>query len=130
MTEIRKGMVLLDLNTSPTAIKVFEAEIWTVDGSKKEVKMKYQPVLYIRNVRQGARIRKFVENFSRVKKKKRDKDPASEESEPESAVICSQKRTKIIFEFMYNPEFLTEGTNLIINDNLLKAYGIITKLYK
>ena len=48
----------------------------------------------------------------------------------EAIIISSTKKTKIIFEFLYYPEYLNEGTHLIINDDLLKAYGIITKLYK
>jgi GTPase len=128
--EIRKGMVLLELNSNPFAIKVFEADIWTVDGSKKVIKMKYQPVLYVRNVRQGVRIKKFIESFSRVKKKRKDKEIENEVEVIDTVVVTSQNRTKIVFEFLYHPEYLTEGTNLIINDNLLKAYGVITKLYK
>jgi len=124
LNEIRKGMVLLDLKSNPYATKLFEAEIWTVDGSRKTVKTKYQPVLYIRNIRQGVKIRKFTDPGKNKKRKLTMVDCE------ESVVISSCRRTKIIFEFLYFPEFLAEGTNLIINDNLLKAYGVITKLYK
>ena len=118
-------MVLVDLFSNPRAINVFEADIWTVDGSKKIVKIKYQPILYIRNIRQGVRIKKFID-FRRNKNKKN----TGIEDEIDTVVITSNRRTKIIFEFLYYPEYLTEGTNLIINDNLLKAYGVITRLYK
>ena len=117
-------MVLLDLKTNPIAIKVFEAEIWTIDGSKKRIKSKYQPILYIRNIMQSVKIIKFIKCI------KDEKSKGNFKESDDSVIIFFNKRTKIIFEFLYYPEYLTEGTNIIINDNLLKAYGVITKLYK
>ena len=61
--DVRKGMVLLDIKTRPFAVKVFEAELWTIDGTSKSVKYKYQPVLNIKHIRQGCKIRNKKDMF-------------------------------------------------------------------
>jgi len=60
--DLRKGMVLLDLQIKPVATKMFEADIWTIDGTRKTLKSKYQPVLNIKHIRQGCRIVEFKNN--------------------------------------------------------------------
>ena len=41
-----------------------------------------------------------------------------------------EKKTKLVVEFLFNPEFISIGQNVIINDQSLKAYGVITKIFK
>jgi len=151
-------MVLLDFEKNPpTAVKTFEAEIWTIDGRKKIIKNKYQPVLNIKHIRQGCRIlkkSKFSQkqnasnycnsnsNSPREEMEKCSKESAynneecktnsydsSCESIPEEAFsIGSKHKTKLLFEFMFNPEYVSVGSHIIINDQLIKAYGTITKI--
>ena len=45
-------------------------------------------------------------------------------------IISSTTKTKLIFEFMFNPEYITIGSNVIINDQSLKAFGQVTKIFK
>ena len=52
-------MVLLDLEINPKATRVFEADIWTIDGTRKSLKSKYQPVVNIKHIRQECRIVEF-----------------------------------------------------------------------
>jgi GTPase len=61
--EIKKGMVLLDINSHPVSSKIFEIELWTIDGSRRIIKSTYQPVLNIKHIRQGVRIKKFNDIF-------------------------------------------------------------------
>jgi GTPase len=153
---IRKGMVLLDFEKNPpAAVKTFEAEIWTIDGRKKIIKNKYQPVLNIKHIRQGCRILKksiFSHNqeassycnntIPREEMEKCSKESAynnevcmtnsyncSCEGIPDEAFsIGSKHKTKLLFEFMFNPEYVSVGSHIIINDQLIKAYGTITKI--
>jgi len=60
------------------------------------------------------------------KKKKRNSEKDKEEG---FLIISSKSRTKVVFEFLFHPEYVDVNSNILINDNLLKAYGIITKLY-
>lgn len=49
--QIRTGMVLLHPNAKPKATYVFEAEIWTFDGSTRVIKNIYQPLVHTGHVR-------------------------------------------------------------------------------
>jgi hypothetical protein len=57
--DLRKGMVLLDMQINPISTRFFEADIWTIDGTRKLLKSKYQPILFIKHIRQGCRIVEF-----------------------------------------------------------------------
>lgn len=39
------------------------------------------------------------------------------------------KKTKVIFQFLYNPEYLIKEGYIIINENNIKAFGRITDLF-
>lgn len=178
--DVRKGMVLLDLDTPPQPVRVFEAELWTIDGSKRSIKYKYQPVLNIKHIRQGCKIKNINELISPceesnkisqsqfIKEKKikskndfnprprglsayasdftpvinyfpsrttkieefnidEDCDTLSYNFE-ESFELNSTTKTKVVFEFMFNPEYLTVGSHVMINDQRVKAFGIITNI--
>jgi GTPase len=38
------------------------------------------------------------------------------------------EKTTVMFRFMYNPEYITVGKYLIINESGLKAFGKITEV--
>ena len=42
--------------------------------------------------------------------------------------ISRNEKIELLFEFKNSPEYLSEGSNLIINDNNFKAFGIVTKI--
>ena len=106
---IRKGMVMLDFNTNPTVCRLFEVEVWSMDDN---IKIKYtaQPLINVSHIRQSVRIKKLDNN------------------EEEEFIVYNDKTTKILFEFMYQPEYITEGSHLIINENNIKLYGYVTKI--
>ena len=167
--EIKKGMVLLDINSHPVSSKIFEIELWTIDGNRRVIKSTYQPVLNIKHIRQGVKIKKFNDIFSfynnpseeneleillkdntinlsnvkgeidKIQNKKKDykkrlngfkeKYMIGQEDNDEF-IISSTTKTRLIVEFMFNPEYINVGGNVIINDQSLKAFGIITKIFK
>ncbi len=43
--------------------------------------------------------------------------------------ISPMKKTKVILQFLYNPEYLIKDAYIIINENNLKAFGRITELF-
>lgn len=158
--DVRKGNVLLDIRTHPIASTLFEVELWTIDGLRRNVKYSYQPVLNIKHIRQGVRIKKEgVGGFCELKgeewlegvimKKDVTLDNVKEEVEEmkkiyggslssnsnsnsnvEEFVISSNTKTKVMFEFMYYPEYINVGSNVIISDQYIKAFGVITKIIK
>ncbi len=55
----------------------------------------------------------------------------SEEGEPGKweIEIKSNQPTRVSFRFMYTPEYLVNGSYLMISDQRLKLFGEITKVY-
>lgn len=43
--------------------------------------------------------------------------------------IHPDRKTTLIFQFLYQPEYIGVGNNLVINMDNLKAFGKITQLY-
>lgn len=168
--KVKKGMVLLDIRSHPFSSILFEVELWTIDGTRRNIKSTYQPILNIKHIRQCVKIKYHDDvffylsennnkennierlllnkevNYSNVhyyieeiKNKKlllknlsnKKKSFSSCESiVNDEIVISSTEKTKLIFEFKFNPEYITIGSNVIINDQLLKAFGMITRLFK
>ena len=200
---VKKGMSLLDIRNTPIASRLFEIEIWTIDDSTKSFKTSYQPVLNIKHIRQGVKIKnpdelflflsdnkkvndleKLVENddinldnvkekvSNLIERKKpknkiinnninninniniihkinnidnknnknnniKNKNHQKEKEEgnlfnvnDEITIGPADKKTKLIVEFLFNPEYISVGQKIIINDNSLKACGVITKIFK
>jgi GTPase len=46
----------------------------------------------------------------------------------EEILIHPNKKTTVFFQFLYNPEYIGIGNNLIINMENFKAFGTITQL--
>ena len=180
---VKKGMSLLDIRMNPIASRLFEIEIWTIDETTKILKNSYQPILNIKHIRQGVKIKnqddiflflsdnkklneleKLIENDDinltnvrdkinkliknkkeRIKKEidenlkdnfikenniKDEKNKNENNLNNEIVIGPAEKKTKLVVEFLFNPEYISVGQNIIINDQNLKAYGIITKIFK
>ncbi len=138
LDDIRKGMSLLDWESSnPISCKSFQADVWSIDGSTKYIKYKYEPVLTIKHVRQTCKVRNSVNNCENKheedqedqedNKRKRKKEIKNID---ESYLISPNEKARLIFEFKNYPEFILPGGRIIINDGHLKAVGIITNIIK
>lgn len=46
----------------------------------------------------------------------------------EEIAIGPMKKTKVLMQFLYYPEYLMKDSRLIINENNLKAFGRVTDL--
>ena len=139
------------------------------DMNRRVIKSTYQPVLNIKHIRQGVKIKKFNDIFSfynnpseeneleillkdnkinlknvkgeieKIQNKKKDFKKRLNgfkekymigQEENDEFIISSTTKTRLIVEFMFNPEYINVGGNVIINDQSLKAFGIITKIFK
>ena len=101
---VRKGMVLLDAGTSPSATRIFACDVLVLH-SQTTMRVNYQPILYARNVRQCVRILSM------------DKE-----------VLRTGVRARVTFEFMYRPEYLQVGTKVLFTEGKTKAIGSIREL--
>lgn len=113
-------MVLISKVSPGCSSKAFEAEIWTIDESTKKVSLTYKPLLNINNIRQVAKFRQIDETVIDSKVKK---------SSDSFVILAPNTKTKVTFEFEFTPEYIEPGCPLLINDSLLKVYGVITKTF-
>ena len=188
---VKKGMSLIDIRNTPIASRLFEIEIWTIDDTTKSLKRSYQPILNIKHVRQGVKIKnpdelflflsdnkkindleslvkneeinldnikdnikklidkkkllknknKISENYNnninedkniKISQNKNQKDFNDDlfSINDEITIGPADKKTKLVVEFLFNPEYISVGQKIIINDQSLKAYGVITKIFK
>ena len=207
---VKKGMSLIDLRNTPIASRLFEIEIWTIDDTTKNLKSSYQPILNIKHIRQGVKIKNPDELFlflsenkkvndlenlikdddinldnvkakiskikERIKNKnkniininnindinnnindinnknnnninknikinknnQKDKDKNKDKEKEDNLFKFSDeitigpidKKTRLVVEFLFNPEYISVGQKIIINDQSLKACGVITKIFK
>ncbi|MEA2069919.1 MAG: GTP-binding protein [Asgard group archaeon] len=103
-SSIRKGMVLLDLNTKPKAAWEFEAEILVLYHSTT-IQENYQSVVHCGTIRQTAKIIEL------------NKD-----------VIRTGDKAIAKFRFLYNPEFIKKGSRIIFREGRTKGIGTIKKV--
>ena len=188
---VKKGMSLIDIRNTPIASRLFEIEIWTIDDTTKSLKRSYQPILNIKHVRQGVKIKnpdelflflsdnkkindleslvkneeinldnikdnikklidkkkllknknKISENYNnninedkniKISQNKNQKDFNDDlfSINDEITIGPADKKTKLVVEFLFNPEYISVGQKIIINDQNLKACGVITKIFK
>jgi GTPase len=110
---VRTGMVILSSSSTSAACRRFEAEIWSIAGQGKKIKLSAQPLIHVPPIRQTVKI---------------FKDQSWENSSSEDLEVFEDKTIKIFFEFMYAPEYIREGSHLIIYENNFKIYGYVTKI--
>lgn len=160
--EIRRGMVLVDTKSKPSATYTFTAELWTFDGSTKTIKNNAQPIVHIVHIRQAAKVMlntkkedtKSIDDIHKSNPTSSDGETQKSSQSPtdkdslskkqlqkysnrnnkshqnlsqcqEEVVISPNKKTILTFQFLYNPEYVTKDSYLIINDNNFKAFGRI-----
>eukprot|EP01121_Diplochlamys_sp_Union-15-3_P009278 TRINITY_DN2524_c0_g1_i5.p2 TRINITY_DN2524_c0_g1~~TRINITY_DN2524_c0_g1_i5.p2 ORF type:complete len:276 (+),score=45.58 TRINITY_DN2524_c0_g1_i5:1007-1834(+) len=100
---IRKGMVLVSIDSKPRASWSFTAEVIILYHSTT-IHTNYQPVIQCLTMRQSAKIVHIY-----------DRD-----------VLRTGDRAKVKFRFLYNPEYLKNGMRIIFREGRCKGIGIIT----
>ena len=102
--ELRRGMVLLDPAFKPEPVWEFESEIIILHHSTT-IKEGYQCVMHCGVVRQSVSIQKLnVE------------------------VLRTGDKGHAIMRFMYNPEFIKKGENILLREGRTKIFGYVTDL--
>ena len=69
------------------------------------------------------------QNLTEKKKHKEGDKHKAEKEIPQEVEISPMKKTKVILQFLYNPEYLIKDGYIIINENNLKFFGRITELF-
>lgn len=108
-TALRPGMVLLDLDCVPRAAFEFECEITPVDKIQeiRVIRSNYQPLIHTQTIKQCAKIA----------------------TDGPDIALSPGTPTILKLRFLYRPEFIEQGTRLMIRDTFVKAVGKITRVF-
>lgn len=101
---VRKGMVLIDANVRPGAVREFTAEVLVLYHGTT-IREGYEPVLHCETIRQAARVLSI-----------------------DSPIIRTGDRATIKFRFMYHPEYVKIGARFIFREGRTKGLGRITSI--
>lgn len=102
---LRKGMVLVAVDAKPEPSIYFEADVIILYHSTT-IHTNYQPVVQCLTIRQSAKI-VYIN----------DKD-----------VMRTGDRARVIFKFLYRPEYMKEGMRVIFREGRCKGLGVVTRV--
>jgi GTPase len=102
---IRKGMVMVPMGSNPQPTIYFEADVVILYHSTT-IHTNYQPVIQCLTMRQSAKIVHISDR----------------------EVLRTGDRSRVMFKFMYRPEFMKEGMRVIFREGRCKGIGIITRV--
>lgn len=101
---VRKGMVLIDANVRPGAVREFTAEVLVLYHGTT-IRVGYEPILHCETIRQAARVLTI-----------------------DSPIIRTGDRATIRFRFMYHPEYIKPGARFIFREGRTKGLGRIVSV--
>ncbi|GHJ88588.1 hypothetical protein NliqN6_4990 [Naganishia liquefaciens] len=105
--QLRKGMVIIAANAPPPkAVKRFEAQMLILYHNST-IQPKYQAMCHVNSIRQTVRVVSI---------------------DHPTGVLRTGDRAKMTFEFIQQPEFLLEGSRLIVRESRSKLLGVVTRL--
>ncbi|MEM2810463.1 MAG: GTP-binding protein [Candidatus Korarchaeum sp.] len=99
--EVRKGMVLLDINSKPRAVRVFRARI-RVLHHPTTIRIGYEPVIHLKTIRQPAKL--------------------VEASKP---YLRTGDIAEVTFRFILRPEYVVVGSSFVFREGRTKGIGEI-----
>ncbi len=102
--EVRKGMVLLNIDSKPRAVRIFKASI-RVLHHPTTIKVGYEPVIQLRTIRQPIRLIQSPRPFLRTGDK-----------------------AEVVFKFIRRPEYIRAGDTFVFREGKTKGLGEITKI--
>lgn len=101
-THFRKGMVMLDKNSSPQSVYDFEAEVVILHHATT-IKSNYQAVIHCGVIRQAAKV-----------------------CDMNKELLRTGDKGHVKFRFMYRPEYLKPGTTILFREGRTKGLGVVT----
>lgn len=102
--EIRKGMVLLDVDAKPRAVRIFKASI-RILHHPTTIKVGYEPVIQLRTIRQPVKLIRSSKPYLRTGDK-----------------------AEVVFKFIRRPEYVRVGDTFVFREGKTKGLGRIIGL--
>ncbi len=102
--EVRKGMVLLDIDSRPKAVRSFRARI-RVLHHPTTIRVGYEPVIHLKTIRQSAKL--------------------VEASKP---YLRTGDLAEATFRFILRPEYVTLGSSFVFREGRTKGIGEVVAI--
>ena len=102
--EIKKGMVLLDVDSKPRAVRTFKAKI-RVLHHPTTIKVGYEPVIQLRTIRQPVKLVWSPKPYLR-----------------------SGDKAEVVFSFRKRPEYIRVGDTFVFREGRTKGLGKVTEI--
>ena len=130
--QVRRGMVLIDgKEAEPKGIVEFEAEIEIFGRHSTSVRMGYEPVIHISNIKQAAKIIE-IRDISRkvivMKKKKETERPVPENDEQGNPVLRAGDKAHVKFQFCFYPVHFELGSKILFREGRTRGVGVVEKI--
>ena len=112
---LRKGNVLISLNSDKLCVKEFEANITVLKTHSTTIKKGYEPIVHISSIRQSAKI---INIENKVSSKNTDND----------SILRTGDKATVRFQFRYRSEYIKPGNKILLAEGKVKIIGTITKI--
>ena len=117
--EIKKGMILLGDKNACVAAKEFWAVMTILQSHSTTIRVGYEPVVHIQNIRQAVKIKEIV---------KFKKGISIEENTPDLKILRTGDRARVRLEFKSRFEYLEPNLKLIFREGRVKAVGKVLEI--
>ena len=112
---IKRGNVVISMNAEKLSIKTFTANVKIMKAHSTTIRVGYETVVHVCNVRQTARIMSITNKVS-SRKKNNDND---------SSILRTGDKADVTFSFVRSTEYIKKGQRLLFCENLTKAIGVV-----
>lgn len=114
---VRKGYVLLGEKTPKLVIREFDADITVLKSHATTIRVGYEPILHVMNIRQSAKIIKINNRIS------------SKNNQIQDNILRTGDKASVRFRFKVRGEFLKEGYKILLAEGRIKIVGQVKKIY-
>jgi len=114
---IRRGHVLISVNSPRIACVEFEAEVCVMKTTSTTIKIGYEPVVHTCSVRQIAKIMNISDKLN-IKTGLTGTDK----------VLLAGDKAMVRFRFSHHPEYIKTGSRILLAEGRIKVFGKIRKV--
>jgi GTPase len=111
---IKKGNVIISKNVEPLTVRHFTADIRIMKAHSTTIKIGYEPVIHVNNIRQTAKITHITNKIN-----------LRNNNIEENEILRTGDKATVSFTFMRHSEYIKKGDKLLFCENLTKAIGIV-----
>lgn len=114
---IKKGNVIISNNVEPLSVLYFTADIRIMKSHSTTIRIGYEPVIHVNNIRQTAKIIGIYNKINLRNNNNNDDD--------DTEILRTGDKATVSFKFLKNSEYIKKGDKILFCENLTKAIGTI-----